>query len=120
VRYPRDGPEYSPAIAFFDATYAVALTLLVTTLEIDNRPSAFTSLSALDRAVGAQFVAFAIAFAVIASYWLMSHRMLASFARSTRGRSSCTSGCSLRSCCCRSPSRRSGTPMSRTCPCPRC
>ena len=41
--------------------------------------AAFTSLSALDRAVGAQFIAFAIAFAVIASYWLMSHRMLASF-----------------------------------------
>jgi uncharacterized membrane protein len=79
VRYPRDGPEYNRAIAFFDATYAVALTLLVTTLEVDNRPSAFRSLSALDRAVGAQFVAFAIAFAVIASYWLMSHRMLASF-----------------------------------------
>ena len=79
MRYPRDGPEYNRAIAFFDATYAVALTLLVTTLEIHNRPSAFTSLSALDRAVGAQFVAFAIAFAVIASYWLMSHRMLASF-----------------------------------------
>jgi uncharacterized membrane protein len=79
VRYPRDGPEYNRAIAFFDATYAVALTLLVTTLEIHNRPSAFKSLSALDEAVGAQFVAFAIAFAVIASYWLMSHRMLASF-----------------------------------------
>jgi hypothetical protein len=51
VRYPPHGPEYNRAIAFFDATYAVALTLLVTTLEIHNRPSAFTSFSALDRAV---------------------------------------------------------------------
>jgi hypothetical protein len=32
----------------------VALTLFVTTLEIDNRPSAFTSLSALDRAGAAR------------------------------------------------------------------
>jgi uncharacterized membrane protein len=68
---PARRPEHNRAIAFFDATYAVALTLLVTTLEIDNRPSAFTSLSALDRAVGAQFVAFAIAFAVARISWLL-------------------------------------------------
>ena len=80
MRFPRDGAEFDRAIAFFDATYAVALTLLVTTLQIHNRPSSFRSLSALDDAVGAQFIAFAIAFAVIASYWLTNHRMVASFA----------------------------------------
>jgi uncharacterized membrane protein len=79
MRYPRDGPEFDRAIAFFDATYAVALTLLVTTLEIDHQPSAFKSFSALDQAVGAQFVAFAISFLVIASYWLANHRMVADF-----------------------------------------
>ena len=40
----------------------------------------FPGLGALEDAVGAQFVAFAIAFAVIASYWLQHHRLIASFA----------------------------------------
>jgi uncharacterized membrane protein len=79
VRYPRDAAEFDRAIAFFDATFAVALTLLVTSLDIDDRSAAFRSLSALGHAVGAQFVTFLIAFAVIAGYWLMHHRMVASF-----------------------------------------
>jgi TMEM175 potassium channel family protein len=80
MRYPRDGNEFNRAIGFFDATYALALTLLVTTLDIDDPTVAFRSLSALDAAVGAQFFAFVIAFWVIASYWLANHRMVASFA----------------------------------------
>jgi uncharacterized membrane protein len=80
VRYPRDGTEFNRAIGFFDATYALALTLLVTTLDIDDPAVAFRSLTALDDAVGAQFFAFVIAFWVIASYWLTNHRMVASFA----------------------------------------
>jgi uncharacterized membrane protein len=80
VRYPRDGNEFNRAIGFFDATYALALTLLVTTLDIDDPTVAFRSLAALDEAVGAQFFAFVIAFWVIASYWLANHRMIASFA----------------------------------------
>jgi uncharacterized membrane protein len=79
VRYPRDGHEFNRAIAFFDATFAVALTLLATTLDIHDQPKAFTSVSALDDAVGAQFVAFAISFVVIASYWLANHRLVADF-----------------------------------------
>jgi uncharacterized membrane protein len=79
-RYPRDTKEFDRAIDFVDATFAVALTLLVTTLEVDDVPSAFTSLSALDDAVGAQFFAFVVAFAVVAAYWLANHRMVVSFA----------------------------------------
>jgi len=79
VRYSRDASEFDRAIAFVDATFAVALTLLITTLEVDDKTSSFTSLSALDDAVGAQFIAFAIAFAVIATYWLLNHRMVAKF-----------------------------------------
>ena len=51
----------------------------MTTLEVDDA-SAWTSLDALGDAVGAQFVAFLIAFAVIAGYWLRHHRLIASFA----------------------------------------
>jgi uncharacterized membrane protein len=79
-RYSRDQGEFDRAIGFVDATYALALTLLVTTLDVDHPRVAFSSLGALEDAVGGQFVAFAIAFAVIASYWLEHHRMIASFA----------------------------------------
>jgi uncharacterized membrane protein len=79
VRYTRDGNEFNRAIAFFDATYAVALTLLVTTLDIRDKPTAFKSPSALYDAVGPQIIAFAIAFVVIASYWLSNHRKVSSF-----------------------------------------
>jgi len=79
VRYPRDSTEFGRAMAFMDAAIAVALTFLITTLEIEDPPSSFTSLSALADAVGPQFIAFAIAFAVIAGYWLMHHRMVAGF-----------------------------------------
>ena len=79
MRYSRDESEFDRAVAFIDAAFALALTLLVTSLDIDDRASAFGSLSSLGDAVGPQFVTFLIAFAVIASYWLQHHRMVASF-----------------------------------------
>jgi uncharacterized membrane protein len=79
-RYSRDQSEFDRAIGFVDATFALALTLLVTTLNVDNPRVAYSSLGALDDAVGQQFVAFLIAFAVIANYWLEHHRLIASFA----------------------------------------
>ena len=79
MRYSRDVSEFDRAIAFIDATFAVALTLLVTSLDIDNKASSFKSLSALADDVGPQFIAFVVAFVVIAGYWLMNHRMVAAF-----------------------------------------
>ena len=38
-RYRRDDSEFDRAIAFIDATFAVALTLLVTTLDIKSDPT---------------------------------------------------------------------------------
>jgi uncharacterized membrane protein len=78
-RWERDGAEFDRAIGFVDATFALALTLLVTTLEVDGA-SAWTSLDALGDAVGPQFFAFVVAFVVIAGYWLRHHRLIASFA----------------------------------------
>lgn len=77
-RYSRDDSEFDRAIGFIDATFALALTLLITTLEIPE-PSAWDSLASLNDAVGAQLIAFAIAFVVISGYWLRHHRMVASF-----------------------------------------
>jgi len=79
VRYARDASEFDRAIAFIDATFAVALTLLITTLDVDDPVSSFSSLSAFGDAAGAQLLAFAIAFVVIAAYWLGHHRMVAEF-----------------------------------------
>jgi uncharacterized membrane protein len=77
--YSRDAAEFDRAIAFIDATFAVSLTLLITSLDIENRSKAFKGWSALYAAVGPQFIAFLIAFAVIAAYWFAHHRMVARF-----------------------------------------
>jgi uncharacterized membrane protein len=79
MQYSREASEFDRAIAFIDATFAVALTLLITSLDIGDKSSAFTSLAALADAVGSQFIAFIVAFVVIAGYWLMNHRMVATF-----------------------------------------
>jgi uncharacterized membrane protein len=79
-RYERDDHEFGRAIGFLDATYALALTLLVTTLDIADAPSAWDGLRAFGDALGAQFFAFAISFTVIASYWLAHHRLVRTLA----------------------------------------
>jgi uncharacterized membrane protein len=78
-RFARDDSEFDRAIGFIDATFALALTLLITTLEVSGDPAVWDSLGSLDDILGAQFVAFAIAFVVIAAYWLRHHQMVASF-----------------------------------------
>jgi uncharacterized membrane protein len=75
-RYSRDQGEFDRAVGFVDATFALALTLLVTSVDVDHPRIAFSSLGALNDAVGPQFVAFA----VIANYWLQHHRLIASLA----------------------------------------
>jgi uncharacterized membrane protein len=80
ARYQRDDQEFGRAIGFFDATYALALTLLVTTLDIPDPSSAWEGLGALWDAVGPQFLAFGISFAVIALYWLAHHRLVRTLA----------------------------------------
>ena len=79
MRYSREESEFDRAIGFFDATFALALTLLVTTLDVSGESSVWESLGSLDDEVGSQFIAFAIAFALIANYWLVHHRLIASF-----------------------------------------
>jgi uncharacterized membrane protein len=79
MRYSRGESEFDRTIAFIDATFAVALTLLITSLDVGGGASSFKSVGALSDAVGAQFIAFLIAFAVIAGYWLQHVRMVAGF-----------------------------------------
>jgi uncharacterized membrane protein len=79
LRWSREESEFDRAIGFLDATFALALTLLVTTLDVSGVRSVWESLGSLDDAVGSQFIAFAISFALIADYWLVHHRLIASF-----------------------------------------
>jgi uncharacterized membrane protein len=78
-RYKRDDSEFDRAVAFIDATFAVALTLLVTTLDLRTEPTVWDSLSAFYHGLGSQLVAFAISFLIIAGYWLSHYRLLATF-----------------------------------------
>ena len=51
-RFARETPEFDRALAFFEGTYAVALTLLVTTLDGTDMPGAWANPAALWAAIG--------------------------------------------------------------------
>ncbi len=72
--------EFGRAFTFFDATFAVALTLLVTSLGRANTRSALNSLHSLISVDGTQLAAFALAFALVSGYWLGNHRFGAGLA----------------------------------------
>jgi uncharacterized membrane protein len=76
LRFERDEHEFARTFGFFDATFAVAMTLLVTTL--DAPPGAFDTWSSLWDTMGFQLTAFAISFALVASYWWGNHRFVSS------------------------------------------
>jgi uncharacterized membrane protein len=84
-RYERDTVEFARAVAFFDAVYAIALTLLV--VNIDPPEAAdWVSLDALlSSGLGWQLLGFAISFAVIAVFWRVNHRIVAGFSALTPG-----------------------------------
>lgn len=78
-RYHRDTLEFARAITFFDAVYAIALTLLVVNVEPPPR-EAWTSLGAvLDAGLGGHLLGFAVSFVVIAVFWRANHRLLSGF-----------------------------------------
>jgi uncharacterized membrane protein len=79
LRFSRESVEFGRAVGFIDATYALALTLLVTALEINDPVTSWNSPADLFDAIGPQFIAFLVAFATIADYWLNNHRLVASF-----------------------------------------
>jgi uncharacterized membrane protein len=76
-QFARGTPEFDRALVFFDGTYAVALTLLVTTLDGTNTPGAWADLAALWSAMGTEIVAFFLAFAIVAFYWRANHSFIA-------------------------------------------
>lgn len=75
-RIRRDEHEFARTLSFFDATFALAMTLLVTT--IDPGDDAFASWQTLWDSVGSQVAAFAVSFAVVGVYWWSNHRFIGS------------------------------------------
>jgi uncharacterized membrane protein len=77
--YGRDSVEFSRAIAFFDAVYAFAVTLLVVNID-PPEASDWTSFTKLmDSGLEWQLLGFAISFVVIAVFWRVNHRLVAGF-----------------------------------------
>jgi uncharacterized membrane protein len=75
----RDEAEFGRTLSFFDATFALAMTLLVTTLE----PSEYdwSSFGALWDSMGTELVSFAVSFVLVASFWWANHRFVGSLER---------------------------------------
>jgi uncharacterized membrane protein len=78
----RHGPgelEFARIVAFSDGVIAIAITLLVLTLEVpdvsaDELPSALADM-------WRSYVAFALSFALIGRFWIIHHRTFAAIAR---------------------------------------
>ncbi len=74
--FVRESLEFGRAVTFFDAIFAFAVTLLITTVD-DFSPEVWSSPSALWAANGSSLTAFAISFAVVVSFWRANHQAVA-------------------------------------------
>ena len=73
-RYDRDGVEFGRSLAYMDATFAIATTLLVTTLDPTARE--WSNWSRFWDSEQGPLLAFALSFLVISSFWWANHRMV--------------------------------------------
>lgn len=76
--YRRDTSSFDRGLAFFDAVYGFALTLLVVNIDVTGVHT-WTSVSALLQANGTQLTSFAISFIVIVAFWRHSHELISRF-----------------------------------------
>ncbi len=79
VRFERDALGFARAVTFFDAIFAFAVTLLITSVD-DFSPDAWSSPAALWAANGSSLIAFTVSFIVVVSFWRANHRTVTSFA----------------------------------------
>ena len=78
ARYRHDDLEFARAVTFFDAIFAFAVTLLITTVD-DFSPAAWSSFQALKDTNGPSLLAFAISFVVVVSFWRANHQEVTGF-----------------------------------------
>jgi len=76
--YKHDDLEFARAVTFFDAIFAFAVTLLITTVD-DFSPEAWSSFEALKETNGPSLLAFAISFVVVVSFWRANHQEVTRF-----------------------------------------
>jgi uncharacterized membrane protein len=76
VRFGRDQVEFGRALAYFDATFAIATTLLVTTLATGEHE--WSSWSAFRSAISGPIFAYALSFLVVSTFWWANHRFVSS------------------------------------------
>jgi uncharacterized membrane protein len=77
-QFKHDDLEFARAVTFFDAIFAFAVTLLITTVD-DFSPEAWSSLQALKDSNGPSLLAFAISFVVVVSFWRANHQTVTAF-----------------------------------------
>lgn len=77
-QYPRGSDEFSRVIAFSDALFAIAMTLLIVSITVPVLRSAGDVGQLADglNDLSSQFVSFFISFAVIGRYWIAHHRFV--------------------------------------------
>jgi uncharacterized membrane protein len=77
ARTDRESPEFGRVVNLSDAVFAIALTLLVLSLEVPRVPAGELAGALADQS--SEFVAFALAFFLVASVWWQHHRIFAVF-----------------------------------------
>jgi len=77
-QFKHDELEFARAVTFFDAIFAFAVTLLITTVD-DFSPEAWSSWQALKDTNGPSLLAFSISFLVVVSFWRANHQTVTAF-----------------------------------------
>ncbi|MEO8091366.1 MAG: TMEM175 family protein [bacterium] len=77
-QYPRGSDEFSRVIAFSDALFAIAMTLLVVSIAVPTLRTAgdVGQLADALNDLSSKFISFFISFAVIGRYWLAHHQFV--------------------------------------------
>ena len=75
TRFGRDTVEFGRTAGFFDATFAIAATLLVVTLAPES--ANWSDWSKFVEAEWSALLSFVISFVVICAYWWANHRLVA-------------------------------------------
>lgn len=74
--FTRGDIEFGRAVAYVDATFAIATTLLVTTLDLGS--AGWASWSGFADAAQGPLLAFGLSFVVVSMFWWFNHRFVAS------------------------------------------
>jgi uncharacterized membrane protein len=75
TRYHFESPEFVRVVNLSDAVFAIALTLLVLTLEVPRVPAGELAGALADQRP--QLIAFVLAFLLVANVWWQHHRLVA-------------------------------------------